>query len=275
MVLVLTASSLLNWGQNKAITNAETGQNTTISVPIYSYKVIASYPHQKDAFTEGLFYRDGILYEGTGLYGCSTIRKVELETGKVIELRKIPIQYFGEGITDWGERLVQITWQSKIGFIYDIESLDPLENFKYNSEGWGITHDGKSLIMSDGTEILRFLDPESFKEIERVRVLWNDTPVTNLNELEYVDGNIMANIWQTNYIAVISPKTGKINGWIDLTGLLSSDDRAYGADVLNGIAYDAKGDRLFVTGKLWPKLFWIELVEKDRVKITEFPIFNY
>ncbi len=233
------------------------------AAPEYGYRVVHAYPHDRTAFTEGLFYLDGFLYESTGLEGRSSIRKEKLETGEVLQSRTVPPQYFGEGIVAWKDRLVELTWRSHVGFIYDLGTLAPFAQFQYPGEGWALTCDDHRLIMSDGTSELRFLDPDTLKELGRVRVTDDGRPVDQLNELEYVKGEVFANIWQTDRIARIDPKTGNVLGWIDLSGLLS-DEAHKGApvDVLNGIAYDAKGDRLFVTGKLWPQLFEIKLVRK-------------
>ena len=233
--------------------------NDSDFIPVYGYKIVNVYPHDRKAFTQGLIFDDGFLYEGTGLYGESTLRKVELETGKVLKIHQLPPQFFGEGITLWKGKLIQITWREKTGFVYDKESFQLLREFNYSTEGWGITHDEKRLIMSDGTATLYFLNPDNFEVIGRIEVKDKDMPIANLNELEYIRGEIYANIWQTDRIARISPKTGQVVGWINLKGLLSEEDRLQSVDVLNGIAYDAKRDRLFVTGKLWPKLFEIEL----------------
>jgi len=228
-------------------------------VPVYSYKVINAYPHDKRAFTQGLVFEDGFLYEGTGLVGRSTLRKVELETGKVVQGRKLPEQYFGEGITIYGNKIIQLTLRAKVGLVYDKESFELLGQFNYPTEGWGITHDGRHLIRSDGTSTLYFLNPETFEQAGRIEVADSDGPVSGLNELEYVQGQIYANVWRTDRIARIDPKTGRVTGWIDLGGLLGTEARGQLVDVLNGIAYDAENDRLFVTGKLWPKIFEIEL----------------
>jgi len=228
-------------------------------VPVYSYKVINAYPHDKRAFTQGLVFEDGFLYEGTGLVGRSTLRKVKLETGKVVQGRKLPEQYFGEGITIYANKIIQLTLRAKVGLVYDKESFELLGQFNYLTEGWGITHDGKSLIRSDGTSALYFLNPETFEQTSRIEVTDEDGPVSGLNELEYVQGQIYANVWRTDRIARIDPKTGRVTGWIDLGGLLGTEARGQLVDVLNGIAYDAENDRLFVTGKLWPKIFEIEL----------------
>jgi glutamine cyclotransferase len=230
----------------------------TINVaPVYGYEVVNSYPHDPEAFTQGLIYRDGFLFESTGLQGRSTLRKVKLETGEVLQRYDVAPPYFAEGLTDWGDRLLQLTWQTNIGFVYDLTSFRVTDTFSYAGEGWGLTHDGRQLILSDGTPTLRFLDPSRFKELRRVTVRDGRNTVDDLNELEFVRGTIFANVWLTDRIAMISPQTGAVAGWIDLRGLLSP---AYGGtDVLNGIAYDARGDRLFVTGKLWPRLFEIRI----------------
>ena len=233
------------------------------TVPAYGYTVVRSFPHDREAFTQGLIYKNGFFYEGTGLFGRSGIRKVKLESGEVVQAKPLGAQYFGEGITDWNGSLVQITWQSEIGFVYDLNTFEQKKTFNYKGEGWGITHDGTRLIMSDGQPegALRFLDPVTLKETGRITVHDARGPVANLNELEYVKGEIYANVWQTDRIARISPKDGRVTGWIDLSGLLPASERARDA-VLNGIAYDAAGDRLFVTGKLWPRVFEIKLVKK-------------
>ena len=230
-------------------------------LPFFGYQVVRSYPHDPDAFTQGLQFVDGVLYEGTGLNGRSTIRKVELETGRVLQKRDVPAEYFGEGIVVWNKDLFEITWQSHVAFVYDRETFQPKKQFSYPGEGWGLTHDGTNLIMSDGTNELRVLDPTTFVEKRRIKVTAAGAPLRELNEVEYVKGEILANIWQTDMVARIAPETGRVTGYIDLRGLLTAPERAR-TDVLNGIAYDAKQDRLFVTGKLWPKLFEIRLVKK-------------
>jgi glutaminyl-peptide cyclotransferase len=229
------------------------------STPVYTYNVVNTYAHDPDAFTEGLVFEDGVLYEGTGRYGQSSLRRVDLETGDVLQIRELSSEYFGEGITVYEDRIIQLTWKSHVGFIYDKDSFELLQESHYSTEGWGITHDGERLIMSDGTSTLHFLDPQTFEEIGQIHVFNSNGAVDELNELEYVQGEIYANVWQTDRIARISPETGQVVGWIDLGGLLSAEDRSEPVDVLNGIAYDATNDRLFVTGKLWPKLFEIEL----------------
>ena len=232
-------------------------------IPVYTYKVVNTYPHDRNAFTQGLIFEDGVLYEGTGLRGRSTLRRVELQTGDILQIHELPAQFFGEGVTIYENKVIQLTWLSNVGFIYDEGSFELLQEFSYPTEGWGITHDGKRLIMSDGTSILHFLDPETFEEIGQIEVSDNDGPVTRLNELEYIQGEIYANVWQTNRIARIAPQTGQVIGWIELKGLLSPEDHSEPVDVLNGIAYDTKNDRMFVTGKLWPKLFEIELISPE------------
>lgn len=233
------------------------------STPIYGYQVVNIYPHDPHAFTQGLVYEDGILYEGTGLEGKSTLRKVDLKTGTVLQLYELSNEYFGEGITVWGDKIFQLTWESNIGFYYDKQSLTPLGQFYYATQGWGLTHDGQRLIMSDGSATLYFLEPGTFMEISRLQVTDENGPVDKLNELEYVRDEIFANVWPTERIARISPLNGKVLGWIDLTGLLGYYKNRE-VDVLNGIAYDANNDRLFVTGKYWPKLFEIKLIRKDK-----------
>jgi glutamine cyclotransferase len=230
--------------------------------PVYRYKVIHVYPHDPNAFTQGLEYRAGFLYEGTGLNGRSRIRKVELESGKVLQETRLDSKYFGEGITLFGPRIIELTWQSHRGFIYDLNMFQPVRDFQYPGEGWGLTNDGRQIYMSDGTAQIRCWNPSTFQEIRRITVHDGQRPIDALNELEYVRGEIYANVWQTDRIARIAPGDGHVTGWIDLSGLLTGADLV-GADVLNGIAYDSLGDRLFVTGKLWPKLFEIRLVRKS------------
>ena len=227
--------------------------------PVYGYEIVHVYPHDRNAFTQGLIYLNGFLYEGTGLNGRSSLRKVKLETGEVLQHIELPQPYFGEGITDWGHELIELTWQNAVGFVYDQFSFRKLREFQYEGEGWGLTHDSNSLIMSDGSAYLRYWDPQTFREKRRLLVKNGDQPVQNLNELEYIKGEIYANVWQTFRIARISPKTGQVVGWINLEGLLTEADRSQPVDVLNGIAYDSAHDRIFITGKLWPKLFEIRL----------------
>ena len=224
------------------------------------YRIVNVYPHDPDAYTQGLIYRDGFLFESTGLNGRSTLRKVRLETGQVVQQHRLDRVYFAEGLTEWKGQLVQLTWQSQIAFVYDMESLAPLRTIAFSGEGWGLTHDGRVLILSDGSEQLRFLEPTTMREIRRITVRSGNAPVRELNELEYVNGEVYANVWHTDRIARISPQSGRVIGWIDLRGLLSPVYRLDPEAVLNGIAYDAGRKRLFVTGKLWPRLFEIEIV---------------
>ncbi|HNT86318.1 MAG TPA: glutaminyl-peptide cyclotransferase, partial [Candidatus Hydrogenedentes bacterium] len=213
-----------------------------------------------EAFTQGLVYEEGLLLEGTGLHGKSSLRRVALETGAVIQQHDLEAAYFGEGIATVGDRIIQLTWRENRGFVYERASFALLGQFQYPGEGWGLTYDGNRLIMSDGTHVLRFLDPETFEETGSVRVRDKDRYITRLNELEYIKDEVFANVWQSDYIARIDPATGSVTGWINLTGLLASHTKQRPPDVLNGIAYDAAGDRLFVTGKNWPLLFEIRLV---------------
>jgi glutamine cyclotransferase len=233
-------------------------------VPVYGASVVHAYPHDPGAFTEGLFYLNGFLYESTGLEGKSDIRKVQLATGKVVQRRAIDRKYFGEGVIAWKGKLVELTWQSEIGFTYDLATFKPRSQFHYQGEGWALTTDGKRIIMSDGTPQLRFLDPETLAETGRLDVTINGRPLAMINELEWVKGEILANVWQTNYVVRIDPRTGKVTGVIDLSPLVQQEQsqaqaRGRPIDVLNGIAYDAAHDRLFVTGKLWPHLYEIRL----------------
>jgi glutaminyl-peptide cyclotransferase len=228
--------------------------------PVYTYVIVNIYPHDRDAFTQGLVFEDGFLYEGTGLYGHSTLRRVDLETGNILQVHELSDEYFGEGITIYEDKIIQLTWKSSTGFVYDKNTFELLREFSYPTEGWGITHDGERLIMSDGTSTLYFMNPQTFERVGQLEVSDNDGPVTRLNELEYIKGEIYANVWQTDRIARIAPETGRVIAWVSLQGLLTAEDRLEHVDVLNGIAYDAQNNRLFVTGKLWPKLFEIKLV---------------
>jgi glutaminyl-peptide cyclotransferase len=225
--------------------------------PVYKYTIVKSYPHDSEAFTEGLEYHDGFLYESTGLNGKSSIRKVKLETGEVIQNRNLSKDYFGEGITFWKDELFELTWSTEIGFVYDAKTFASKRSFSYKGEGWALTHDADGLIMSDGTADIRFVDPATFKERRRITVTDNGVPIKYLNELEWIKGEIFANIYTTDYIARIDPATGHVTGWIDVRGMLPRQND--GNTVPNGIAYDPAGDRLFVTGKNWPRLFEITL----------------
>jgi len=228
--------------------------------PDYGYRVVKVYPHDSRARTQGLIFRDGFLFESTGQQGGSTLRKVRLESGHVSQQRRLDSEYFAEGLTDWGDGLVQLTWRSRTGIVWDTRTLRVRDTFAYSGEGWGLTHDGRRLIMSDGSSTLRFLDPTTYRVIARVVVREGAEPVGGLNELEYVRGEIFANVWRTNKIARVNPRSGQVTGWVDLSGLLPETDRADSGMVLNGIAFDKATGRLFVTGKRWPKLFEIRLV---------------
>jgi len=241
-------------GASAAVAQLEAG------VPVYGYQIVHTYPHDTHAFTEGLFYLNGFLYESTGLEGHSTIRKERLETGEVLQRLTVPARYFGEGIVNWKQHLVALTWKSQIGFVYDLQTFRLQRHFSYPGEGWALTQDGTHLIMSDGTDQLRWLDPQTLQETARLSVTVEGQPLRNLNELEWVNGEIFANLWQTEWIARIDPHSGAVVGLIDCRGLLDPADIVPGqTDVLNGIAYDAQGGRLFITGKNWPKLFEIQL----------------
>ena len=246
-----------------ALLVAAGGQAVAAPTPVYGYQVVRAYPHDAKAFTEGLFFMNGYLFESTGLEGRSSVRKERLETGQVVEKHDLSPAYFGEGIVDWKDRLVQLTYRSEKGFVYDLGSFKEQKTFAYKGEGWGLTQDGKRIIRSDGTPRIRFLDPATLKETGHVVVTDGGKPVTFINELEWVKGEIYANIWQTDMIARIDPKSGHVVGWIDLTGLRETAGAAADPDaVANGIAYDSAKGRLYVTGKLWPKLFEIRLVKK-------------
>lgn len=246
-----------------AVTAARpTNPTVPVAAPVSGYRVVNVYPHDPAAYTQGLLFHDGFLYESTGLHGRSTLRKVKLETGEVVQRRRIDQAHFAEGLAEWEGQLVQLTWQSKIAFVYRLSDFASQRTFSYAGEGWGLTHDGRRFILSDGTSTLRFLDPDTFRETGRVTVTDGGQSVAHLNELEYVRGEVFANIWYSDRVARISPESGRVTGWIDLSGLLSPTFRRNPDDVLNGIAYDAKTDRLFVTGKLWPRLFEIDIVPK-------------
>jgi glutamine cyclotransferase len=227
---------------------------------VWTYEVVNTFAHDQKAFTQGLVFENGVLYEGTGLLGHSTLRKVELETGNILKMHKLSPEFFGEGITIYRDNIIQLTYKENVGFVYNKDTFELLRKFNYPTEGWGITHNGTHLIMSDGTPTLYFLDPQTFEQVNRIRVYDRNGPVSRLNELEYVEGQIYANIWGIERIARIAPETGRVAGWIDMKGLLARQDYTGYEDVLNGIAYDKKSGRLFVTGKFWPKLFEIKLI---------------
>ncbi len=258
------AITLISWHDSSTLSIhkdalAEEAENTTL----YTYKVVNTFPHNTESFTQGLYIEDGILYESTGLNGKSAVKKIDPKTGKVIKSRDMQDKFFGEGLTIVDDKIYQITWRSKTGFVYDKESLEVLRTFSYKTQGWGITYDGKYLIISDGSDILYFMDPNSFVVVGNLEVYNKNGKVTKLNELEYINGEIYANIWGKDLIARIDPKTGYVKSWIDLTGILSKEDRKGKEDVLNGIAYDPENDTLLVTGKFWPKMFEIKVVPKN------------
>lgn len=229
--------------------------------PQYTYQVVNKYPHDLGAFTQGLVYHEGRFYEGTGLYGESSLRIVEPITGEILEKRDLPAEFFGEGVTILGEYVYQVTWRERTSFIYDLD-LNPVGNFTISGEGWGLTTDGTRLILSDGTSIISFIDPDTLSVVDMVTVTYEGGVVDLLNELEYIEGYIYANIWQTDNIAKIDPATGEVVSWIDLTGLSDMLDSKQGIDVLNGIAYDPDTGKIYVTGKQWPNLFEIRLIPK-------------
>lgn len=229
------------------------------ALPVCGYRVKQSYPHDPQAFTQGLFYRDGYLFESTGHEGRSTIRKVRVADGAVLQQVAIAPNLFGEGIVDWKDEIVSLTWRGGIGFRWKLRSFEQIGSFRYAGEGWGLARNNRSIILSDGTDTLRFLDPATLRETSRLKVSAEGRPVTMLNELEWVKGEILANVWQTDRIARIDPATGKVKAWINLAGLRKAVRASGSDDVLNGIAYDSRGDRLFVTGKNWSRLFEIRL----------------
>lgn len=231
------------------------------AAPVSHYKIVATYPHATSSYTEGLFYLDGLFYEGTGLNGRSAVMAIQPETGQILQKVNLPAQYFGEGIVNWGPNIYEWTWESHICFVYDRFSLRLLKQFTYTGEGWGMTRTHRELITSDGSDTLRFRDPLTFKETHHIVVKDGDRPIEQLNELEYVKGEIYANVWHSDLIARISPRDGHVIGWIDLSGLMPADKRINQESVLNGIAYDAKRDRLFFTGKQWPSLFEIKMMK--------------
>jgi len=256
IVIVASASVIVLLNGNKPQSNIPTARLT--------YSVVHTYPHDPNAFTEGLTYSDGFLYESTGLNGNSSLRRIDLATGFIQQEVSLPSQYFGEGITIVNNSIIQLTWQSHVGFIYDKSTFSLLRNFSYSTEGWGLTYNGSQLIMSDGTDHIYYIDPITFQRTGQIIVHDGNTTVVNINELEYVNGDIFANIWQTSTIAIINPETGQVKDWVDLSGLANQNNQDFGA-VLNGIAYDQNNDRLFVTGKDWSNLYEIRLVPQEAI----------
>ncbi len=234
------------------------------AAPVFGHRAVAKFPHSTASYTEGFFYKDGLFYEGTGLNGHSAVLVSEPETGRLVQRADLPAQYFGEGIVDWGPNLLEWTWQSHIGFVRDRFTLRTLSEFHYACEGWGMTRTDTQLITSDGTSTLRFRNPGTFAEVRHIAVKDGSAPIAQLNELEYVKGEIYANVWHSDRIACISPRDGHVIAWVDLSGLLPDTERRDAESVLNGIAYDARHDRLFVTGKQWPWVFEIKVVSKSK-----------
>jgi glutaminyl-peptide cyclotransferase len=263
IVLSLALAACDNGGASNAETQRPDKMTTAPRVQTFTYEVVKAYPHDNEAFTQGLVFHQGALYESTGLNGSSSLRRVELETGKVLKKIEVPSRFFAEGLALFNGRLYQLTWQTQRGFVYDLDSFDKLREFSYAGEGWGLTRDANSLIMSDGSSRIRFLDPDTFEVRSLITVQDNGRDVVQLNELEYIKGEIYANVWMTDRVARIDPQSGKVNAWIDLSGLLPPGARQDPMAVLNGIAYDEASDRLFVTGKLWPKLFEIKLKRQE------------
>jgi len=243
-------------------TNISTGNAPVEEVPVYTYEVVNSWPHNSNSFTQGLVYHGDHLYESTGQYGSSILCRVDLKSGKIQKKVDVDREYFAEGMTILGDKVFQLTWQSQRGFVYDLKDFKRRIEFTYEGEGWGLTNDGRSLIMSDGTNRLRFLDPTTFRVLRTIEVYDQGEPLSELNELEYIKGEIYANIWHSEKIVRIDPNSGKILAWIDLTGLRRPEDGTHSDNVLNGIAYDEKNDRLFVTGKRWSRIYEIRLVRK-------------
>ncbi len=261
--LVVACGSAVSPAAESAASSAAASQAPVSTGPAQlAYRIVRSHPHDRAAFTQGLTIADGQLYEGTGLYGESKLRRVDLLTGAVLQEIELDSRYFGEGIAVVGDRIVQLTYQTGVGFVYDRKSFKQLREFRYPGEGWGLTYDGQRLIMSDGTDTIRFWHPETLEEMGRMRVRDGDLAVTRINELEYVDGALYANIWEQERIARIDPRTGIVTAWVDMSNLLTATERSRGVDVLNGIAHDPRTGNFLVTGKLWPWVFEVQFVAK-------------
>jgi glutaminyl-peptide cyclotransferase len=269
-IVLITAAMILGFAflsyklfrssSNTPASRPNANQSTTNALAkLDTYEIVNSYPHDPEAFLQGLVWYDNGFYESTGLEGRSTLRRNEFPSGKVLKSVSLASDLFGEGLALVGDRLVQLTWKTHRGFVYDRESFKLLREFKYDKEGWGITYDGKNLVMSDGSSILLYLDPETFQPIRHLNVTWNGRPQDNLNELEYIEGEIWANIWQQDYILRIDPKTGSVKSYLDMKNLFPPQLRTGNENVLNGIAYDPKTKRIFVSGKLWPRIFEIRV----------------
>ena len=261
---VATVGAFGACGKDAPAADASAGDTTTVArTPTYTYEIVATYPHDPAAFTEGLFFHDGRLFESTGTVGTSWIREVDLTSGRVLRQRDLAKPHFGEGTIILGDKLYQLTWESGKAFVYDWKTFNPTGEFSYEGEGWSLTTDGTSLIMDDGTAVIKWRDPKTFAVQKSVVVTDNGESVMKLNELEWIKGELWANIWQSDQIARIDPETGKVTGWIDLSGILSAIDRTGKEDVLNGIAYDPARDKIYVTGKYWSKLFEIRLKRRS------------
>jgi glutamine cyclotransferase len=246
-------------GQSNAAAGNQSSATSDKRARQASYEVVNSYPHDPASFTQGLLWKDGGFYESSGLYGQSKMRRLEFPSGKVLkEIRNAP-ELFAEGLALVDNRLIQLTWKSHRGFVYDMETFRLLQEFSYDTEGWGLTYDGKSLILSDGSSDLFYLDPQTLKPVKKLRVTMNGNAIQEINELEFIEGEIWANVWQTDLILRIDPSTGQVTSFLDLKGILAPSDRTGREDVLNGIAYDSQGKRVFVTGKLWPRIFEIRV----------------
>ncbi|HWO01199.1 MAG TPA: glutaminyl-peptide cyclotransferase [Blastocatellia bacterium] len=268
LLLLAIAVGLISWRLLRAnppdvagTTKSDKAASGTIQLAPrqLTYEVVNSYPHDPNAYLQGLVWYDNGFYESTGLYGRSTLRRVEFPSGRVVKSIDLASSLFGEGLALIGDNLIQLTWQAHRGFVYDRESFKLLREFSYDTEGWGLTYDGKNLILSDGSSDLTYLDPQTYEPLRKVQVTMNGRPITELNELEYIDGEIWANVWQTDLILLIDPASGQVKSFLNLKGILAPSDRKGTEDVLNGIAYDSEHKRIFVSGKLWPRLFEIRV----------------
>lgn len=259
LILALSLVSLQCNGSTNTNTPPKDPALENAVVPKFGYQIVNIYPHDPNAFTQGLIYLDGKMIESTGQEGQSSLRSVELQTGKILKKVDVPVPYFAEGVALLNNKIYQLTWIHQLGFIYDAQTLEKIGQFNYSGEGWGLASDGRSLLLSDGSNRIRFLDPDSFNVTKTIAVVDGKTPINELNELEYVNGEIYANVWHDDRIAVVDPESGRVKAWIDLTGLLQPGDVTDPEAVLNGIAFDQASNRLFVTGKLWPRLFEIKI----------------
>jgi glutamine cyclotransferase len=253
------ALGMFGTGQKSPSENMSSSTSSSGAAKKVEWEIVNSYPHDPEAFLQGLVWYDNGFYEGTGLYGQSSLRRVEFPSGKVLKKIDIAKEFFGEGIAVVNNHIIQLTWQSHKGFVYDRETFTKISEFTYPTEGWGLTYDGKNLILSDGSSSLFFLDPETFQTVRKLDVTMNGTPLPRLNELEYIDGEIWSNVWQTDRIVRINPTSGQVTSFLDMTGILTRQNRTGNEDVLNGIAYDAQQKRIFISGKQWPKIFEIKL----------------